>query len=133
MGLDTYSRGSVTWPVKALAATVSGLARYTADLVLPMRPGKLRLVVLMQTSVELSRPKVSAGPPRHAEQPEGPTRQPASTRMSSMDFSLGPFSTPRRLSFFMSAWTSVEPGTTKVLILTWCPLRRLAAKIMSVI
>ena len=33
----------------------------------------------------------------------------------------------------MSAWTSVEPGTTKVSILTVCPLSRLAAKSMSVI
>src|ERR1700722_17000038 len=84
IGWVTNSRGSVTCPVRALAATVSGEARYTADLVLPMRPGKLRLVVLMQTSVLLRRPKVSAGPPRHALQPDGPTRQPASMRMSSM-------------------------------------------------
>src|ERR1700734_3584623 len=34
-------------PGDALAATVSGLARYTALLVLPIRPGKLRFVVLM--------------------------------------------------------------------------------------
>src|SRR5262249_60881965 len=31
-----------------------------------MRPGKLRLVVEMQTSGPLMRPKVSRGPPRHA-------------------------------------------------------------------
>jgi hypothetical protein len=98
-----------------------------------MRPGKLRLVVLMQTSVLLSRPKVSAGPPRQALQPLGPTRQPASSRMSSMLFSLASFSTPRRFRRFMSACTSVLPGTTKVLILHRWPLRMLAAKIMSVI
>src|SRR5258708_3344093 len=103
MGDDTYSRGSVTCPVRALAATVSGLARYTADLVLPIRPGKFRFVVLMQTSVEFNRPNVSAGPPRQAEQPDGPIKQPASNRMSSIDFSFGPFSTPRRFSRFMSA------------------------------
>src|SRR6266516_4357076 len=31
-----------------------------------MRPGKFRLVVEMQTSLLLSRPNVSDGPPRHA-------------------------------------------------------------------
>jgi hypothetical protein len=31
-----------------------------------MRPGKLRLVVLMQAIAELMRPKVSDGPPRQA-------------------------------------------------------------------
>ena len=35
-------------PVTALAATVSGLARKTCASLWPMRPGKLRLVVLMQ-------------------------------------------------------------------------------------
>src|SRR5262245_62057742 len=65
IGFVTNSRGSVTRPVSALAATVSGEARYTADFVLPMRPGKLRFVVLMQTSAPLRRPNVSAGPPRH--------------------------------------------------------------------
>ncbi len=33
----------------------------------------------------------------------------------------------------MSRWTSVEPGTTKVGILTLFPFKMLAAKIMSVI
>ena len=33
-----------------------------------MRPGKLRLVVLMQLIGVFSRPNVSAGPPRHAAQ-----------------------------------------------------------------
>src|SRR5690349_211918 len=69
IGAATKSRGSVILPVSALAATVSGLARYTALFVLPMRPGKLRLVVLMQISVLCSRPKVSTGPPRQALQP----------------------------------------------------------------
>src|SRR5207249_2466875 len=35
----TYSRGSVISPVTALAATVSGLARYTRASLCPMRPG----------------------------------------------------------------------------------------------
>ncbi len=53
-------------PVTALAATVSGLARNTRASLCPMRPGKLRLVVLMQLSGVFSRPKVSLGPPRQA-------------------------------------------------------------------
>src|SRR3954468_4698624 len=74
IGRLTNSRGSVMCPVRALAATVSGLARYTALLVLPIRPGKLRLVVLTHVSDPFSRPNVSAGPPRQAEHPLGPTR-----------------------------------------------------------
>src|SRR5205814_742403 len=76
IGDETYSRGSVILPVSALAATVSGEARYTAAFLLPIRSGKLRLVVLMQVSVLWRRPNVSAGPPRQALQPLGPTRQP---------------------------------------------------------
>src|ERR1700743_237854 len=73
------SRGSVTCPVNALAATVNGEAKYTADLVEPIRPGKLRLVVLMQTSFFINRPNVSGGPPRHAPQPLAKTSHPASS------------------------------------------------------
>src|SRR5580700_5173304 len=87
IGWLMYSRGSVIWPVRALAATVRGLARKTLLLIEPMRPGKLRLVVLTQTSEWLRRPKVSAGPPRQAEQPEAPILQPASRNTSSIDFS----------------------------------------------
>src|SRR4051794_23675558 len=133
IGRLTNSRGSVICPVRALAATVSGLARYTALLVLPIRPGKLRLVVLTHVSDPFSRPNVSAGPPRQALHPLGPTRHPASSSTSSMLFSFASFSTPRRFSRFMSAWTSVLPGTTNVFTLTVFPLRMLAAKIMSVI
>src|SRR3954447_19684143 len=93
-----------------------------------MRPGKLRLVVLMQVSLPLRRPKVSAGSPRQALQPLGPARQPASSRMSSMLFSFASFGTPRRFSRFMSAWTSVLPGTTKVFTCTLFPLRMLGRK-----
>ena len=64
-------------PVKALAATVSGLARKTLASLCPMRPGKLRLVVLMQLSGWLSRPKVSLGPPRHAAHDGSPILAPA--------------------------------------------------------
>src|SRR6266704_6492982 len=54
----------------ALAATVIGEARNTCDSLSPMRPGKLRLVALMQLMPDLlMRPNVSTGPPRHAAQP----------------------------------------------------------------
>src|SRR5260370_38699989 len=62
------SRGSLIAPASALAATVSGLARNTFASLCPMRPGKLRLVVLMHESGVLSRPKGSLGPPRQAAQ-----------------------------------------------------------------
>ena len=39
---------------------------------------------------------------------------PAPIRISSIDFSFGPFSTPRRFSLRISACTSVLPGTTNV-------------------
>ena len=39
------SLGSVIWPVMALAAAVSGLARYTSLSTWPIRPLKFRLVV----------------------------------------------------------------------------------------
>jgi hypothetical protein len=45
--INRYSRGSVMWPVRALAATVAGEARKTCDSLWPMRPGKFRLVALM--------------------------------------------------------------------------------------
>src|SRR5439155_11993103 len=64
-----YSRGSVMWPVRALAATVYGDARKTCDSRWPMRPGKLRLVALMHFIGLFMRPNVSAGPPRQAAQP----------------------------------------------------------------
>src|SRR2546427_8671176 len=49
-----------------------------------MRPGKLRLVVEMQTSGPLMRPNVSRGPPRHAaHEASSEIWQPASRKMSS--------------------------------------------------
>ena len=103
MGVVMYSRGSVMWPVRAEAATVRGLARKTLLDMEPMRPGKLRLVVEMQTSELLRRPKVSEGPPRQAEQPLR-AHVAAGIAQDVFDgFSLGPLGTPRRLSFFMSA------------------------------
>src|SRR5205085_1726806 len=64
----TNPRGSAIEPARALAATVSGLARKTFASLCPIRPGKLRLVVLMQLIGVLSRPNVSDGPPRQAAQ-----------------------------------------------------------------
>src|ERR1700685_4161244 len=84
-----YSRGSVTLPVNALAATVIGEARKTCDSLSPMRPGKLRLVALMHLMPDLlMRPNVSTGPPRHAAHPAfSVICTPASTRISQMVFS----------------------------------------------
>src|ERR1700752_4297875 len=68
--LPKYPRGSVTFPVNALAATVAGDAKNTCDSLSPMRPGKLRFVALMHLMPGLlMRPNVSTGPPRHAAQP----------------------------------------------------------------
>src|SRR5437763_15540045 len=64
-----YSRGSLIFPVNALAATVAGEARKTCDSLCPMRPGKLRLVALIHLRGEFMRPKVSTGPPKQAAQP----------------------------------------------------------------
>src|SRR5882724_4256137 len=64
-----HSRGSVILPVNALAATVAGEARKTCDSVCPIRPGKFRLVALIQMSGVFMLPKVSTGPPRQAAQP----------------------------------------------------------------
>ena len=82
MGSVMNLRGSVTWPVSADAAAVSGEARKTPASLCPMRPGKLRLVVEIQLSGSLRRPKVSCGPPRHAAQEAAPMLQPASTSVS---------------------------------------------------
>src|SRR5207244_7977331 len=79
------SRGSAIVPDSALAATVSGLARNTFASLCPMRPGKLRLVVLMHDSGVLSRPKVSLGPPRQAAQLASPIFAPAARKMSRSD------------------------------------------------
>src|SRR5262249_59596346 len=76
-------------PVTALPATVSGLARKTFASLWPMRPGKLRLVVLMQASGWLRRPKVSLGPPRQAAHEGWPIFAPADRKTSSSDW---PFS-----------------------------------------
>ena len=67
-GQFTYSRGSATRPARALAATVAGEARNTWLSLWPMRPGKFRLVALMQFIGEFMRPNVSTGPPRQAAQ-----------------------------------------------------------------
>ena len=78
------SRGSVIVPVMALAATVFGLARNTCACLCPIRPGKLRLVVLMHESGALSRPNVSDGPPRQAAHDGCPIFAPAEIKISSI-------------------------------------------------
>src|SRR5262245_65466997 len=70
-------------PDSALAATVSGLARNTFASLCPMRPGKLRFVVLMQLIGAFSRPNVSLGPPRHAAHDGWPSFAPAARKTSS--------------------------------------------------
>src|SRR5439155_24654962 len=81
--LGRYSRGSVIFPVSALAATVAGEARNTCDSLWPMRPGKLRFVALMHFIGEFIRPNVSTGPPRQAAQPAfSVICTPAATRIS---------------------------------------------------
>src|SRR5439155_27273824 len=82
-----YSRGSVIFPVNALAATVAGEARKTWDSLWPMRPGKFRFVALMHFMGEFIRPNVSTGPPRQAAQPAfSVICTPASTRISQTVF-----------------------------------------------
>src|ERR1700687_1661401 len=109
-------RGSLIVPDRALAATVSGLARKTFASLCPMRPGKLRLVVLMQEIGGVSRQKVSLGPPRQAAQDSGPILAPALRKICSSVW-------PLMLSFFKPCAISLVAGTTKVSILTVCPLR----------
>src|SRR5260370_42009722 len=100
------SRGSLIVPLKALAATVSGLARKTFASLWPMRPGKLRLVVLMQLIGVLSRPKVSLGPPRQAAHEGGPILAPAERKTSSSDW-------PLSCSDFNPAAISLVAGAMK--------------------
>src|SRR5579871_1172388 len=90
-----------------------------------MRPGKLRLVVLMQLIGWLSRPKVSLGPPRQAAHEGGPTLAPADRNTSSSVL-------PPTFSDFRPAATSLVAGTTKVSILTLLSLRIRAAARKSV-
>src|SRR5262245_37225575 len=105
------SLGSAISPLTALAATVSGLARKTRASLWPMRPGKLRLVVLMQLRAVLSRPKVSDGPPRQAAQLGWPILAPADRNTSSKVW------LPSR-SVFNPAAISLVAGTTNVSIRT---------------
>ncbi len=48
-----YFRGSVIFPLRMLAATVAGEARYMDASVEPILPGKFLFVELMQTSPSL--------------------------------------------------------------------------------
>src|SRR5215208_5723694 len=51
-GYSPSSRGSVITPRKAVATAVVGLVRYTWSVIVPERPGKLRLKVLTLTDSE---------------------------------------------------------------------------------
>src|SRR5947209_17218716 len=106
-GHAKHSRGSVIVPAMALAATVLGLARNTWACLCPIRPGKLRLVVLMQDMGALSRPNVSDGPPRQAAQDGWPILAPAERKTSSIVC-------PLIRSVFIWAAISDVAGTTKV-------------------
>src|SRR5262245_65298238 len=90
-----------------------------------MRPGKLRLVVLMQLIGSLSRPNVSLGPPRQAAHDGGPILAPADRNTSS---SVCPFSdsalSPRAIS--------LVAGTTNVSMRTDRPFSTAAAARKSV-
>src|SRR5688500_4310042 len=90
-----------------------------------MRPGKLRLVVLMHEIGVFSRPNVSDGPPRHAAQLASPIFAPAARKMSRRDL-------PPIFSLSRPAATSVVAGTTNVSIFTDLPLRMPAAALKSV-
>src|SRR5262249_17780565 len=120
-----HSRGSAIVPLIALAATVNGLARYTRASLCPMRPGKLRFVVLIQLSGAFSRPNVSLGPPRHAAHDGWPVLAAAARKMSSR---LWPFS----FSDLRPAAISLVAGTTNVSMRTLWPLRIFAAARKSV-
>ena len=113
------------FPVTALAAAVKGDAKYTCDFFEPILPGKLRLVVEMQTSAPFSLPNVSSGPPRHAPQLAFPIRQPASSKidLSALPFHFVSFS-PRAMS--------VVAGTMKVSTAVFFPYRIFAAARKSV-
>ena len=65
-GIYKKSLGSVITPFIAEEATVSGEARYTADFLLPILPGKFLLVVEIIDSPSVALPTVSIGPPKHA-------------------------------------------------------------------
>src|SRR5262245_61666384 len=91
-----------------------------------MRPGKLRLVVLIQLSGVFSRPKVSLGPPRQAAQDGSPIFAPADRNTSSK-------LCPLRFSVLSPARISLVAGTTNVSICTRLPLRIWAAARKSVI
>src|SRR5436305_10919124 len=91
-----------------------------------MRPGKLRLVVLMQLMGSLSRPNVSLGPPKHAAQEGGPILAPADKNTSSSVW-------PLRRSLLRLAAISLVAGTTNVSMRTLLPLSTFAAARKSVI
>ena len=110
----------------AEAATVYGDARYTCASLRPIRPGKLRLVVEMQTSGPLMRPKVSAGPPRHAAHEASiEIVQPASSKIESSV-------RPSSFSVRIACEISVVAGTRNVLTATFCPRMTCAALTKSV-
>ena len=78
LGISIFSqpprvRGSVNMPVRAEAAAVSGLTRYTCPSAVPLRPSKFRLKVRRETPPELGDcPMPMQGPQAHSS-----TRAPA--------------------------------------------------------
>ena len=104
---------------------MSGLARKTFASLCPIRPGKLRFVVLMQDIGVFSRPNVSLGPPRHAAQLASPIFAPAPTKISRSV-------RPPIVSVSSPLATSVVAGTTNVSIFTDLPFSSPAAARKSV-
>src|SRR6516164_435878 len=95
-GADAICRTSAMRPARALAAAVSGLARWVRTLG-PCRCSKFRLVVETQRSPAGPR---SPFPPAHMEQPDSPQENPASRNTRS------------RPAASAARFTEVDPGTT---------------------
>ena len=98
------SLGSVIFPVTADAAATNGEAKYVLDSTCPILPGKLRLVVLIQTSSLANTPMCA---PQHAPQVGGPTTAPAS-----MNILIRPLSSAFLLPIEIdeNAYTSISDG-----------------------
>src|SRR5712691_12096392 len=117
--LASTSFGWVITPVTALAAATAGLDRYTNAFGWPIRPGKLRLVVLRHTSPSPSTPMC---PPRHAPHVAVVHAAPAARKV--------------RISPSFSAWiaTWCEDGVmmSRTPSATLCPSSTAAARRRSV-
>ena len=75
-GYSPSSRGSVMTPLRAVATAVVGLVRYTRSVIVPERPGKLRLKVLTLTESEGGACPI----PTHGPHTGSSMRAPARTR-----------------------------------------------------